>query len=212
MGFISMRAGFPIALLAASACTVLNAGNADAVLVFEFIQQGSDVALNVSGSLSGLPSSSPITNNFTPVISPGLALISTGPFLGQAFSASGPQDFGGGGSSTSPFSYIGDNVVLFGATGDITLPSSYVQGNAISGSGLFSGQTLASLNLSSTTPGLLGTWTVGSDTVEVRVGAQPSPSPAAAPGPLPLLGAGAAFAASRRLRARLRPGSSSPQA
>lgn len=207
-----MRAGFPIALVAASACTVLNAGNADAVLVFEFIQQGSDVGLNVSGSLSGLPSSSPNANTFTPAISPGLALISTGPFLGLAYSVSGPVNFGFGGSSTSPFSYTGDNVALLGISRKITLPSSYVQGNAISGSGLFSGKTLARLNLSSTTPGLLGTWTVGSDTIEVRVGVQSSPSPAAAPGPLPLLGAGAAFAASRRLRARLNARRSSPLA
>ena len=201
------RRGFLIALLTASACTVINAGNADAVLVFEFIQQGSDVGLNVSGSLSGLPSGTTSSNGFGTQISPGLALISTGNFQGQDYSVSGPGDFGFGGSSTSSFSYIGDLVSLFGIGGSVSLPDSYVQGNAISGSGLFSGQTLASLNLSSTTPGLLGTWAVDTDTIEVRVGTAPPPS--SAPGPLPLLGAAAAFAHSRRLRARVRAGSAS---
>ena len=71
------------------------------------------------------------------------------------------------------------------------------------------GQTLASLGLTSTTPGLLASWTIAgsSETVEVRIG---SNAPSSVPGPLPLFGAAAAFAHSRRLRARLRAGSSSP--
>ena len=113
---------------------------------------------------------------------------------------------GGGSSQFSFSSYTGDNVLLAGIANRLVLDSSYVQGTAISGSGLFSGQTLAGLNLSAT-PGLLGTWTVGSDSIEVRVGTAPPPS--SVPGPLPLLGAAAAFAHSRRLRARVRAGSAS---
>lgn len=205
-----MRAGFPIALVTASACTAINAGNADAVLVFEFIQQGSDVALNVSGSLSGLPSGTGDGSSFGQVIRPTSGIIQTAqPVSGRKYALSSAATFGTG-SSTSFSSYTGESLALFG--GNLFLPNAYVQGNPITGTGLFSGQTLSSLGLSSTTPGLLTTMTVGSDSIEIRVGTQPSPSPAAAPGPLPLLGAGAAFAASRRLRARLRPGSSSPQA
>ena len=209
IGGMLKRLRLPIALLAASACTVINAGDADALLVFEFIQQGSDVGLNISGSLSGLPSGTLAVNNFGSVIGPDLAVISTGDIAsGLRFAVSGPASFGtGGGSSQFSFSsYTGDNVLLAGILSRLVLDSSYVQGTAISGSGLFSGQTLAGLNLSAT-PGLLGTWTVGSDSIEVRVGTAPQPS--SVPGPLPLLGAAAAFAHSRRLRARVRAGSAS---
>jgi hypothetical protein len=85
----------------------------------------------------------------------------------------------------------------------------YIEGDTITGSGLILGQSFSSLGLYSTTPGaLLGSWTVGTDSIEVRIGGGGG---AAVPGPLPLFGAAAAFAHSRRLRARLR-ASSSPQA
>jgi MYXO-CTERM domain-containing protein len=206
IGGMLKRLGFPIALLAASACTVINAGDADALLVFEFIQQGSDVGLNISGSLSGLPSGTSGISTLGTLVGAGLGLVSTGDFFSNEFTVSGPIDFGTGGSTAFPFSYTGDNVVLLGVAGKLRLPNTYVPGNAISGSGLFSGQTLAGLNLSATS-GLLGTWTVGSDSIEVRVGTAPPPS--SVPGPLPLLGAAAAFAHSRRLRARVRAGSAS---
>ncbi|MCP9860140.1 MULTISPECIES: hypothetical protein [unclassified Cyanobium] len=208
IGGMLKRLRFPIALLTASACTVINAGDADALLVFEFIQQGSDVGLNIAGSLSGLPSGTNGSTSLGSVIGPDLALVSTGNIAsGLQLAVSGPASFGPGGSTTFSFSsYTGDNVVLFGIFNQLVLDSSYVQGNVINGSGLFSGQTLAGLNLSAT-PGLLGTWTVGSDSIEVRVGTAPPPS--SVPGPLPLLGAAAAFSHSRRLRARVRAGSAS---
>lgn len=70
----------------------------------------------------------------------------------------------------------------------------YALVSPISGSGLLAGQALTSLGFSSTTPGLLASWTITGSSV---------------PGPLPLFGAATAFAHSRRLRARLRTGSSS---
>jgi len=198
------RTILPCALLAVSATTTLNAGNANALLLFEYIQQASDVALNVSGSLSGLPAGEPSSASFGSVVIPFLSLISTGDIgNGRGFGISGPSSFGSG--SSVPLSYTGDLVVMsFGER--LILSSSYIQGDPITGTGLISGQTLASLGLSSTS-GLLGTWTVGSDSIEVWAGAKPA---ATVPGPLPLFGAGAAFAFSRRLRARLRQGSSSP--
>ena len=207
---MSMRPNVSKAILmAAVACTAISAGNADAVLVFEFIQQGNDVGLNVSGSLTGLPGGTPASVAFSPHVEPAFGSIISGTFNGTDYSISGSfSDFGSG--TVTAMSYSGDSVYLAGGAGSLTLPSTYVQGTPITGTGLLTGQTLAGLGLSSTTPGLLRTWTVGSDSIEVRVGSQTSPSPAAAPGPLPLLGAGAAFAASRRLRARLNAGSSSP--
>ncbi len=71
-------------------------------------------------------------------------------------------------------------------------------------SGTFASATLSSLGLSST-PGLLGTWSIGSDCIKVYAG------PVTATGPLPLLGAGAAFSFSRRLRSRLRRERTSPR-
>ena len=202
MGVFGMlkRAILPYGLLAASATTILDAGNADALLVLEFIQQGSDVALNASGSLSGLPSHILASANYGSIVYPEVAIISTQSFSttdSRSYKLDGPVDFGPG--SNFPLSYTGNSFALwFGNY--INLPNSYVEGDPITGTGLISGQTLASLGLSSTS-GLLGTWTVGTDSIEVWAGAKPS---ATVPGPLPLLGASAAFAFSRRLRARLR--------
>ena len=75
----------------------------------------------------------------------------------------------------------------------------------------FSGITLASLGLPAS--GTLGTWTLINsfdpsyigDTIIVKVNASSSDSPASVPGPLPLLGLGAAFGISRKLRKRIKP-------
>ncbi|MEB3168373.1 MAG: hypothetical protein VKK97_06520 [Synechococcaceae cyanobacterium] len=98
--------------------------------------------------------------------------------------------------------------MLYAGAGQFYLSSGYVEGTPITSTGLIPGQSLATLGLSSTS-GLLGTWTIGSDSIEVR--AKPASS-SAVPGPLPLLGAGTAFAFSRRLRSRLRGAKPAPQA
>jgi MYXO-CTERM domain-containing protein len=165
--------------------------------------------LFVTGSLSGLLNPGSVSSSPGAIVAPDFGVVSTGNIVsGRVYSVSGPISFGSGslGATTLFSSYTGDNVILSGISSLLTLDSSYVQGNAISGSGLFLGQTLAGLGLSAT-PGLLGTWAVDTDTIEVRVGTAPPPS--SAPGPLPLLGAAAAFAHSRRLRARVRAGSAS---
>ena len=203
IGGMLKRLGFPIALLAASACTVINAGDADALLVFEFIQQGSDVVLNVSGSLTGLPSGTPGSNSGTAIVGPGLAIISTGNITGTGYTISGPSNFGTGVTSMT---YSGDSFNFSKSINKLTLDNAYVQGSAITGSGLFTTNTLAGLGLSATS-GLLGTWTIGTDSIQVWAG--PVPQPSSVPGPLPLLGAAAAFSHSRRLRARVRAGSAS---
>ena len=189
------------------ACTLVDAGQAEATLVYEFIQLGSDVALQVSGSLTGLPAGSFTGVGGSSFIFPSLVYLRAGNFSANDFAISGPTSFGAG--NFNAMTYTGYGSYLAAIMGTISLPTTYVEGSAITGSGLFTSATLSSLGLSATS-GLLGTWTVGSDTIELWAGAKPSSSPA--PGPLPLLGAGAAFATSRRLRSRLRSGASSPQA
>jgi hypothetical protein len=46
-----------VSALALAASAAVNAGNAQAILVYEFLEEGANVRLNVSGSLTGLPSS-----------------------------------------------------------------------------------------------------------------------------------------------------------
>lgn len=197
---------FSASLVAAFASAALNAGQADALVVYEFIQQGSDVALNVSGSVSSA-STVVLSTGFANQIYPALGVIAPG-ITGNlpGWSLTGPSNFGSG-QPTSFTSYSGTNTFLLGFINYFAIEN-YTLGSPISGSGLIAGQTLASLGLNST-PGLLASWTINgsSETVEVRVG---SPAPSSVPGPLPLFGAAAAFAQSRRLRARLRAGSSSP--
>jgi len=194
-------------LVAAFASASLNAGQADALVVYEFIQQGSDVVLNVSGSVSS-PQTIALSTGFVNQIWPVLGVMAPG-ITGNVpgWSLTGPSNFGSG-QPTSFTSYSGTNNFLLGFNNYFAIEN-YTLGSPIFGSGLFAGQTLASLGLSSTTPGLLASWTINgsSETVEVRIG---SPAPSSVPGPLPLFGAAAAFAQSRRLRARLRAGSSSP--
>ncbi len=185
----------------------MHAGRADAILVFEFTQQGADVQLDVSGSLMGLPEilATVTTACSFGFVNPSGAEILVGcPANSPLYSLSGgPASFGTG-NLNSLTGYSGSAVFLQAA--ELALPSAYVEGGSIAGTGLFAGKTLSSLGLSSTTPGaLLGTWTIGSDSIEVRIGGGGG---AAVPGPLPLFGAAAAFAHSRRLRVRVRAGSS----
>jgi hypothetical protein len=199
---------FSASLVAAFASAALNAGQADALVVYEFIQQGSDVALNVSGSVSSASTLS-VSSGFGNSLVPSLALIQPRNLSNiPAWILNGPSNFGSG--STIGFtSYSGTSASLLGFINYLAIEN-YTLGSPILGSGLFAGQTLASLGLNSTTPGLLASWTItggNNETVEVRIG---SPAPSSVPGPLPLFGAAAAFAQSRRLRARLRAGSSSP--
>jgi len=80
----------------------------------------------------------------------------------------------------------------------------YVSGGQILSYSDFSG-TFADLFFSSTT-GTLGTWAIGSDSINVQFGAPPGPGPgpgSTVPGPLPVLGGAAAFGWSRRLRRRI---------
>ena len=165
--------------------------------------------LDVSGSLTGLPTitGTQTAGGFGNYIRASRALILLGSLTSAPFylMSAGPQNFGAGELKfLAEGAYTGADVFLEAA--GITLPSTYVEGNAITGTALLAGTTLSDLGLSSTNPGdVLGTWLIGTESIEVRIGGGDG---AAVPGPLPLFGAAAAFAHSRRLRARVRAGSS----
>jgi len=199
----------PVSALALVASAAVNAGNAQAILVFEFLEEGANVRLNVSGSLTGLPISGSTFNTLSSEFRAGGFTFFINPTVDsfREYSLSGPATIGTNETSFPISNYISTSVFVNRFT--LGLLPGYIEGNPISGTGLIVGQTLSSLGLNSTTPGdLLGTWTIGTDTIEARIGGGGG---AAVPGPLPLFGAAAAFAHSRRLRARLR-ASSSPQA
>jgi hypothetical protein len=207
------KSRLPIALGVIPACAILNAGNAKAILVYELIEQGSDVKVEQSGSLSGIASAligstgTGIGNEFNP----GSALISFDQvgISGDSYLISGPSNFGTG--STRIMSSCVEPSIRTVLSGNEYLQflNSYVEGNPITASCLITGRSLATLGLNATS-GLLGTWTIGSDSIEVWAGAKPASAPV--PAPLPLIGAGTAFASSRRLRARLHRARRSPEA
>jgi hypothetical protein len=116
---------------------------------------------------------------------------------------SGPLSYGTGSFTEFIFesgTYKTQSYYIFGSTMSFNVSPDYIQGSPLPGSAVLTGRTLSSLGLNSTS-GLLGTWTIGSDSIEVWAGAKPASAPV--PAPLPLMGAGTAFAFSRRLRARL---------
>jgi hypothetical protein len=114
----------------------------------------------------------------------------------------GPTSFGAGGE------FIADSV--FGDFGGIRgrdfpgvlVSDSYISGEPLSGTSIFSNQTFASMGL---TPGsYIWTWgTTNADSYQLNIGAVSNPVPAV-PSPLPFFGAAAAFGYSRKLRKRIK--------
>ena len=197
------KARLPIALGVIPACAILNAGNAKAILVYELIEQGSDVRVEKSGSLSGIASAfqwvsgsyggNGIAPRFTAIRFDDGNLTPA-----NVYTVIGPSNFGSGTNSNMSSASISTFTSL--NNGELYIQNSYTEGTPITASGLITGQSLATLGLNATS-GLLGTWTIGSDSIEVWAGAKPASAPV--PAPLPLMGAGTAFAFGRRLRARL---------
>lgn len=170
----------------ASACWVPSAAVAQGgTLTFSFAEVGSDVSLTVSGSISSLIGSgwvleasgasplafvSPQDSTFN---SASLASRGSGAFeLWRWTSPVTPNTWGTGSMAVGLFQ-SGD-AVQFGTGGPsifsttysayLALPAGYTLGGPLSSSSIFSGQTLASLGLTS---GLNQTYTFGPDTVQI---------------------------------------------
>ena len=189
---------------------------AQAVLIFNFYESGSDLVIEGTGSLN-LPLSS-LGSGFCPASGllslDTLTLFCTGPNAGgPVYAITGPTTLGAGIITTNVFSSsdsgINLGIVIGGyGYGQFLIDSTYVSGTSIFSSSTFTGKTLASLGMPNS--GILGTWTlidpgdpssVG-DTISVQVNV--SRSTASVPGPLPILGLAAAFGFSRKLRKRIK--------
>jgi hypothetical protein len=178
---------------------------AEAVLVFNIIEQLTGITIKGTGSIV-----TPDTNKGADphVTSARFAtsasmhqIVSGNPAdRGLRFNLSGPANFG-----TTPVGTIeatlssGDFIRLGPSQKRLTLPSGYISGASLSTTSFYASRTLADLGITPNFRGSLGTWDVvnasGLKFDEVQF--------AVVPGPLPILGAGVAFGFSRRLRRRI---------
>ena len=182
---------------------------AQAVLIYNFYESGSDLVIEGTGSLN-LPSSPDSSGSYG--LSNGVLELDFAFLTGttatttqfDSYSITGPTTLGAGITPTLLFSSSDSGIssALIYVANVFTIDSTYVSGATINSSSTFSGISLASLGM--TTSGTLGTWTLGGsrDTIEVQV--TTSTSPASVPGPLPILGLAAAFGFSRKLRKRIK--------
>jgi MYXO-CTERM domain-containing protein len=171
---------------------------ADAGVVIDINQVGSDVVATGSGTLdlTGLTFEGSGTEN-TGLNAQASAII-LGPPAGAPaddyFGATGPTQFGPGSSTFQPTSGSGD---LFGPIiGHIEVPQGYKSGAHLSATDTYANQTIAGLGLA---PGTyVYTWGTGahSDSLTINV---------SVPEPSSLVMAGAAMLAGLGMRARRRP-------
>ena len=209
-------------LLAASAALLLGQGQAKAILNLNIFDDGPNLKISVSGSLSQLPvvadtgicgASGALTGEFQTAV-PGLNnIVCSGPkVFFNLYDITGPSGFGGTERLITATSVSG-STFLFASSAytantlyseRIGLDPGFLGGSYLS-EAIFSGRSLASEGFTAT--GLVGTWTIDgtSESINVCIGYGPCASDptSSVPGPLPLLGAGAAFGWSRRLRKRI---------
>ena len=189
---------------------------AQAVLIYNFYESGSDLVIEGTGSLN-LPSSAlfsvPIPAFTTGIFQVGGG-ISDGLGIGQPnpttavygfYGVIGPTTLGSGFSGSGAASSDSGIASIFDWDSSyFIIDDTYASGATINSRSVFSGISLASLGM--TTAGTLGTWTLGGtgDTISVKVTTSSSGGPASVPGPLPILGLAAAFGFSRKLRKRIK--------
>lgn len=183
---------------------------AEALLVFTVRQVGTDVVIYGNGSINtqGLTFDSGPFDNPTRINS-SLGELGTGPggtgTPTDAYSGiTGPENFGtGSGFNLGLSTDSASNAVYLcintsNCNGQfIYLPSTYLSGNSISSTTIFSSSTLASLGLVPKSS-FEWTWGAGAPSQTLRLDIEPVPAP------LPLFGAASAYGWSRRLRRRIR--------
>lgn len=168
-----------IAIVMAVAAASLASSTADAAIVFNIREVGSDVVVNASGSFNTAGAGS-ASNLFESRINPSIGRINIGPNAGTALAITGftgPDSFGPG-SSVLATSYSGDYIYFIGGTQSTTLQKilalapDYISGAALNGNALFANQTFATLGVN---PGNY-VWSANGDTVTINISAVPEPT------------------------------------
>jgi len=215
---ISSNSSKIIACAAAAAALLWCANPAKAILNINIYDDGPNLTVVVSGSLSALGSNA-VSDGCIPgglLFSPYVLVICAGA-THNSYPVTGPDGFGGTAENLPAGSTSGATFILqlAGVPGEVSgyaIDPNYVPAQPFFSSATFN--NTSALAQGFTVPGLVGTWTINdtSESINVFVGPPSSPS-AAVPGPLLLLGAGAAFGWSRRIRRRITaPVSTPPQA
>jgi hypothetical protein len=178
-----------------------------AALTYTLFQQGDDVVLETSGSLtlpsvtiSSLSCSSGALVSSPPSLCTGPAGVSM-----DGYAISGSTTFGGTAAiaGAPTVSGVSTRLNAEGALTGFYIDPVYVSGTPIISSATFENETLAALGF--TTDGEIGSWSLLDgmttvDTIRLVVNLSSQQPQASVPGPLPLMGAAAAFGWSRRLR------------
>jgi len=195
---------FSPTIVCASAALLWCANPAKAILNINIYDDGPDLKVVVSGSLSALGSSTSsdmCSSNGQLFYINGV--ICTGPAqVAAVYGLTGPSGYGSSASAVAS-SVSGPTFrIKTAGSANYLIDPAYVLGQPFLSSATFNNTSLAAQGF--TAPGLVGTWTINgtSESINLFVGPA-SPSSAAVPGPLPLVGAGAAFGWSRRMRRRL---------
>lgn len=190
-----------ISLISAPVALLLSADPAKAMLNIAIFDDGPNLKVEVSGSLSELGSSigDGICGVNGALFSSAGAICTGIDTFSPAYLISGPADFGGS-AALFPADFVSGPLLGIGTSDLILLVDpSYVVGQPFLSSATFNNTNAVTQGFS--VPGLVGTWTINgtSESINLFIG----PPPAEVPGPLPLLGAGAAFGWSRRMRRRI---------
>ena len=178
---------------------------AEAVLVFNIIEQLSGITIQGTGSIvtpDTNEGADPFATSARFATSTSLDQIVSGnpADRGLRFNLSGPATFG-----TTPVGTIkatsspGDFIRFGPSQARLALPSGYISGASLSATSFYASRTLADLGITPNFRGSLGSW----DVVNVNGLKFDEVQLAVVPGPLPIVGAGVAFGFSRRLRRRI---------
>lgn len=194
-----------VVIFSTPAALLLGADPAKAILNINIFDEGPNLKVVTSGSLSELGTSALGTSaglancGFNGAVSSTYGFICTGSdAISTEYSLSGPSTIDGSANLFPADSVSGLSFFLLSFAGIYSIDPSYTAGQPFLSSATFNNTNLAAQGF--TTPGLAATWTIygTSESINLIIGA-----PAEVPGPLPLLGAGAAFGWTRRLRRRI---------
>lgn len=219
MANIFVRPKLLMPVLAVPISLALIPNPAIAALSVNVFDEGSNLKISVSGSVSALPAvadtgfcgaAGALAGEYQTAVPGFNNLICSGPDVSfNLYDITGPSGFGGIERLISATSVSGST--FWFASSAYTASPTYSEkigldpgflGGSYFSEAIFNGRSLASEGF--TASGFVGSWTLDGTSESINVclglGSGPCNPPSSVPGPLPLLGAGAAFSLSRRLR------------